>query len=111
MVKKSKHLMRVIFLSLTSCLFMANCFARRSEGANVVYKPVRVYTDEILQRVTRMEKQGWEFISAFRVIEIGPGADSRRIIVVARESWELTSLSLSPGGEYFELLFKLTIYP
>ena len=112
-----KNLIRVMYISLAWCalvavaLLFASYYARHAEGANVTYKLVRVHSDKEMRRAIHMEKQGWEFISAYRVVERRPGIDDRRIILVARDSWELTSLSLSPGSNYFELLFKLTIHP
>lgn len=92
-------------------LFLAFYYGQHLEGANVVYKLVKVQSNKEMGKAIYMEKQGWEFISAYRVVERRPGTNTRRIILVARESWELSSLSLSPGSDYFELLFKLTIYP
>jgi hypothetical protein len=117
MVTRFKALFRVTCVSLAWCLLVAVClllasyYAEHAEEANVVYKLVRVQSDKEMRRAIHMEKQGWEFISAYRVVERRPGIDTRRIILVARDSWELASLSLSPGSNYFELLFKLTIYP
>ena len=104
-------------ISLTWCLLvvafllLVSYYARIPEEANVVFKSVRIRTDREMSIVAQMEKQGWEFTSAYRVVERHPGTNDHRIILVARESWELSTLSLSPGSIYFELLFKLTIYP
>jgi hypothetical protein len=56
MTAKRKELIRMVCLSLAWCLLVAVCllvaayYAQRPEGANVVYKPVRVQSDDEMRR-------------------------------------------------------------
>ena len=109
----------LVFGSIACNLILTGCSDQGENGTIRIYKTTRVRPNTAMSTITSMKKKGWDFMSAYGIIERRPAEKVERIVLIARHSWELVSLmppssfSIDDDGVHvvpdYELLFRISI--